>query len=141
MKALSIRQPWAWLIIRPDLTDPAQRREAAEQGLIKNIENRNWHTAFRGRVYVHAGKGMTIDEYTGCKVFVRERFGDAIQLPKFEDLQRGGILGTVEIRHCTPVSESPWFEGEFGFVLKDAEPLLFRACKGALGFFEPVFGT
>lgn len=38
MKALSIRQPWAWLIIRPDITDPVIR--AAHSPLIfKDIES------------------------------------------------------------------------------------------------------
>ena len=31
MKALTIQQPWAWLIIRPDITDPQER--AAVRGL------------------------------------------------------------------------------------------------------------
>lgn len=37
MKALSILQPWAWLIVNGN----------------KDIENRNWHTRFRGRFLVH----------------------------------------------------------------------------------------
>ena len=39
MKALSIKQPWAWLICAG----------------YKDIENRDWSTKFRGRIYVHAG--------------------------------------------------------------------------------------
>ncbi|WP_206002040.1 ASCH domain-containing protein [Paraburkholderia aromaticivorans] len=39
MKALSIRQPWAWLIVKGH----------------KDIENRTWSTRFRGRVLIHAG--------------------------------------------------------------------------------------
>jgi len=38
MKAISIRQPWANLIVHD----------------IKPIENRSWKTNFRGRVLVHA---------------------------------------------------------------------------------------
>ena len=40
MKALSIRQPWAWLIVAG----------------YKDVENRTWATDFRGRIYVHAGQ-------------------------------------------------------------------------------------
>ena len=43
MKALSIRQPWAWLIVHGR----------------KDIENRSWRTKFRGRFLVHAAQGMT----------------------------------------------------------------------------------
>ena len=39
LKAPSIRQPWAWLIVNG----------------YKDIENRDWTTNFRGRVYVHTG--------------------------------------------------------------------------------------
>lgn len=35
MKALSIRQPWAWLILHAG----------------KDIENRVWQTRFRGELY------------------------------------------------------------------------------------------
>ena len=44
MKALSIRQPWAWLIVNGH----------------KDIENRSWPTRFRGPVLIHAAKGMTM---------------------------------------------------------------------------------
>ncbi|MEI3544750.1 MAG: ASCH domain-containing protein [Alphaproteobacteria bacterium] len=37
---LSIRQPWAWLIVNG----------------YKDIENRTWPTHFRGKVLIHAGK-------------------------------------------------------------------------------------
>ncbi len=40
MKALSIRQPWAWLIANG----------------YKDIENRSWRTNFRGEFLIHAGK-------------------------------------------------------------------------------------
>ena len=42
-KVLSIRQPWAWLILHGG----------------KDVENRNWATKVRGRVLIHAGSTMT----------------------------------------------------------------------------------
>lgn len=48
----------------------------------------------------------------------------------------GGIVGEVEIVDCVDESESPWFFGKFGFVLRNAKPLPFRAHKGRLGFFD-----
>lgn len=51
MKALSIRQPWAWLIVNG----------------FKDIENRSWDTKYRGLVLIHASKGMTKDQYRACR--------------------------------------------------------------------------
>lgn len=118
MKALSIRQPWAWLIVNGH----------------KDIENRCWKTNFRGKIYVHAAKGMTRGDYLACKICCADIPG--VNLPPFEKLERGGIVGTVEIVDCVDQDASPWFFGEFGFVLKNAIPLPFRPLKGALGFFN-----
>jgi hypothetical protein len=52
MKALSIMQPWAWLIVNG----------------LKDIENRKWSTDFRGEFLVHAGK--TYDE--GAHIALRQ---------------------------------------------------------------------
>ena len=54
----------------------------------------------------------------------------------FDDLQRGGIIGSVEIVDCVRESASPWFVGEFGFALRDPQPLPFVPWKGQLGFFD-----
>lgn len=119
MKALSIRQPWAWLIVNGH----------------KDIENRDWATKFRGLVLIHASKGMTRDEYEDCK-FVTKGLKPALEFPAFEALERGGIVGCAEITNCVTRSASPWFYGRYGFVLRGAEPLTFRAYKGSLGFFD-----
>lgn len=116
MKALSIRQPWAWLILHGH----------------KDIENRKWKTHFRGKIYVHASKGMTRDEYAIAHVLAEEQ---GVELPPFDQLERGGIVGTVEIVDCVDKDPSPWFFGEFGFLLKNPAPLPFRPLSGKLGFF------
>lgn len=118
MKALSIRQPWAWAILHVG----------------KDVENRNWSTRFRGTVAVHAAKGMTRDEYDSyvCKYF---RIG--LPVPRPEDLTRGAIVGLVDIVDCVRHSDSPWFQGECGFVLANPRPLKTPIpCKGALGFWD-----
>lgn len=46
MKALSIRQPWAWRIIHEG----------------KDIENRCWPTRFRGTFLIHAAKGVDAED-------------------------------------------------------------------------------
>ena len=116
--ALSVRQPWAWLI--------ANR--------YKDIENRTWPTRLRGRIYVHAGKGMTDDEYLEAFVIARQ---NGVTLPPAWELERGGIVGEVEIVGCVTESDSGWFSGPYGFVLRAAAPLRFAPCRGALGFFRP----
>lgn len=127
MKALSTRQPWAWLILNvgPD---------------VKDIENRKWRTWQRGRVLVHAAKGLTRYEYDQAVAHVWSLYRDGrigrIDVPAFEALERGGIVGSVEIVDCVSRSPSPWFEGPFGFKLANPEQLPFTPLKGALGFFE-----
>lgn len=118
MKALSIRQPWAWLIVNGH----------------KDIENRVWPTKFRGPVLIHASKGMTRDEYAFALVHAEEQ---GVALPPFDELERGGIVGRAVITDCVTRSESPWFFGDYGFVMTKAEPLPFELCKGSLGFFTP----
>jgi hypothetical protein len=134
MRALSLRQPWAWLMIRPDITVPAEREVARELHLIKDIENRDWHTKVRGRVLVHAAKTMTRDDYATAHAHASDL---GIELPPANELDRGGIVGEFFITGCVTNHESPWFFGDFGFTVENAKPLPFTPCRGMLGFFEP----
>ena len=115
MKALSIMQPWAYLIV---------------QGF-KDIENRTWRTGFRGPVLIHAGK-----KFDG-KDDANDWDWPHIERP--EDFDMGGIVGEAEIVDCVTRSASRWFEGPYGFLIRNARPLPFRPCRGMLGFFEPDF--
>ncbi|MBG6287718.1 ASCH domain-containing protein [Pseudomonas nitroreducens] len=117
MKALSIRQPWAWLVVNG----------------FKPIENRDWPTRYRGRFLVHASKGMTRDEYEDARDLAHEL---GITIPAPHELERGGIVGEATITGCVDHSASPWFFGKFGFALVDAKQLPFRPLKGQLGFFD-----
>ena len=119
MKVLSIRQPWAWLILNAG----------------KDIENRTWPTRFRGRVLIHAGKAMTKTEHT-IAAYTLDSIIPSHYMPRRHELERGGIVGEVEIVDCVTQSNSPWYSGEYGFVLRNPKPLEFRPCKGALGFFN-----
>lgn len=120
MIALSIRQPWAWLILNAG----------------KDIENRTWSTRVRGRVLVHAGIGCTKLEYDTAYIDAVANGVDVRKMPTWRAIERGGIVGSVEIVDCVATSTSPWFCGRYGFVLRDPQPTAFRPCKGALGFFE-----
>ena len=118
MKAITLRQPWAWAIINAG----------------KDIENRNWKTHFRGRVAIHTAVGMTRGEYDRVCEYIRGVNG-RIRIPAYEELERGAIVGTVEIVDCVQDSDSSWFMGEYGFVLARPKRLPKPIpCKGALSF-------
>lgn len=122
LKALSIRQPWASLIVRAG----------------KSIENRDWKTNYRGLVAVHASAKMTrADMEDACGLM--RTFIPKFSAQRFEqdEFPLGAIIGTVEIVDCVTHSDSLWFCGEYGFVLRN--PISFAQqvkCKGALGFWE-----
>ena len=126
--ALSVRQPWSWAIIHAG----------------KNIENRTWRTGFRGQVCIHAAKGMTNREWDDAMEFIDQAFpvplsanhGRRASAIHSKEAKRGGIIGTVEIVDCVDQSDSPWFFGGFGFVLRNPRPIDFIPVKGALGFFD-----
>lgn len=137
MLALSIRQPWAWLIVRPDLTGE-ERAAAIRDGVTKNVENRGWHTGRRGPFLIHAARGMTRDEYEDANDPLAWIGGPTIELPPYEDLQRGGIVGQADLVDCLHFADrrSLWHFGKWGFYLANIEPLPFHPCRGQLGFFD-----
>ncbi len=116
MKALSIRQPWAWLIANGH----------------KDIENRTWRTKFRGKFLVHAGKKFDNAGYD----WVANEMN--IALPDKKAFELGGIVGRAEIIACVSRSDSAWFTGPIGFIIQNAAALPFHACRGRLGFFDVV---
>jgi hypothetical protein len=124
LKALSIRQPWAWLILHGG----------------KDIENRTWSTKVRGRILIHASQGMSVDEWEDGLCFaIKARKGRGhplVTMPGPKQITRGGIVGSVEIVDCVTASDSPWYMGDVGFVLRDPRPLPFVPLKGRLGFFD-----
>jgi hypothetical protein len=121
MKALSIMQPWAWLIVNGH----------------KDIENRNWPTRFRGRLLIHAGKKVDRDALEDMRAGIHPVTGHPHRFDLPDTFETGGIVGEAEIVGCVSASSSPWFVGFHGFVIASARPLPFRPCRGALGFFEP----
>ncbi len=134
MKAISIRQPWAWLIVND----------------FKDIENRSWDTKYRGLVLIHASTHkVTLAEYAAT-VEVVEAFERRnrchVDLPRREtfnqsDIMRGGIVGYTHITGTTRESASPWFFGPVGFQLSGSKPLPFQPLKGRLSFFETGYGV
>ena len=117
MKALSLKQPFAELIL---------------QGR-KKIELRKWNTKFRGEFLIHASKN------TDKKAM--ERFGFK-ELPLGHIVGKATL---IEVKKYNDESEhnkdqnlhlasSYW--GDYGFVLKNAERIKEIPCKGKLGFWN-----
>jgi hypothetical protein len=122
IRALSIRQPWAWAIIYAD----------------KDVENRSWQAVnhglkVRGRIAVHASGGMLRWEYVGAAAFMDEI---GVQCPPAIDLKRGGIIGSVEIIDVVSDYQSHWFFGPRGLILRNPKPCDFIPAKGCLGYFD-----
>lgn len=116
MKVLSVKQPWAWLLIHGG----------------KDIENRDWCCLYRGPLAIHASKSVTAREWCDCVDYVRHFDHDlAERIPKITELQRGAIIGTVYMRGCVIDSKSPWFQGRYGFVPVPA--------RGSLGLWNLDF--
>jgi hypothetical protein len=120
--ALSVQQPWAWLIVNG----------------LKDIENRTWPTRVRGDVLIHAGKRFDREGYRFVQRMIAE--GESLDLPAPEQFERGGIVGMTRITGCVEDHNSIWFFGPYGFTLdrRASRPLPFRPVRGALGFFAPA---
>lgn len=125
MKALSILQPWAWLIVHGH----------------KPVENRTWSTSFRGEFLVHAGKKWGPEQRRDY-MWVLANTDVGLDLPPmyaFENeigFLRGGVVGQARVVDCVQAMDSVWFSGPYGFVLADAKPLPFVSYRGQLGFFD-----
>jgi hypothetical protein len=124
MKALSIKQPWAWAVMNL----PKEYR--------KDIENRTWNTKHRGEFLVHASKGFDDAGYERMRWYLKE-LGYKGHIPTKKEFAYGVLLGTVELVDVTQKATSRWWEGVYGFKLKNAKPFLYPiAHKGALNFFN-----
>ena len=122
LKALSVRQPWAWAIIHAG----------------KDVENRSAaairHMPFVAghRIAIHAAKGMTRAEYEEAAEFMRSI---GVECPPARDLVRGGIIGSARVAGFVKRHASPWFFGPRAIVLSDPRPCEPVAAMGTLGLF------
>lgn len=122
MRAISLRQPWAWAIFHG-----------------KPVENRTWWTAYRGPLLIHASKTLDID---GAWWIFENR--EQLDLPMVTVeylLSRpvGAFVGKVEMVDCVKNYRSPWFFGPYGHVYRNSEefetPIPYRGKQGI--FFVP----
>lgn len=135
MKAISIKQPWAYLICSG----------------IKDVENRNWKCPQKyigQRILIHASakptvKGnciscwMTEDQYRFITLNISsgKRLNDICFLEHYSS----AIIGSVKIVDCVVNHPSVWAEkGVFNWVL--SEPILYENpienVKGKLSFWD-----
>ena len=119
MKALSIAQPWAECIVSKG----------------KNIENRTWDTKFRGYVAIHASKSKDLSRFEYCQEIYK------INLTP-DDVDLGAIVGIAELvevvtKKSLTTETKKWFQGEFGFHLKNIIKLKKPVkVNGALSFWK-----
>jgi len=135
MKALSGYAEWFWLMAKN----------------WKDVENRNWSLAryikrseLPVRIYLHASKTATGREEI---TFIKSKLTPE-QCREFEMVDwgkyRGHIIGEITLTDEVTFEDigikathSPWFFGEYGFVVKDG--VLYETpipCRGQLGFFK-----
>jgi len=124
MKAISIRQPWAWAILHAG----------------KRVENRVWRArpSYRGPLLIHAAKGCTRDEFMAgaCRI----KLASGVTVPPLATLPRGALVATARLVDVIDTSQSsdPWaVPGGIGLVLDDVralwEPIPWN---GELGLFD-----
>jgi ASCH domain len=112
LRALSIRQPWAWAV-------------AAGH---KSIENRTWTTSYRGPFAIHA-----------ARVVETEAFADVERLtgqPVPGGLALGAVVAVCHLIDVVTQSDDVWFSGPYGWVLADMLPICPVQCVGQQRLFE-----
>lgn len=128
MKALSLTQPWAELVVRG----------------LKEYETRSWSTTHRGPLAIHASKGFP--RWAQRLLDEGEPIGDALNMPPGE-LPRGAIVGTVVLIGCysttglqaarsiTPqeINFGDWGPGRYAWHFENPVQCKPASVKGALG--------
>ncbi len=133
MKCLSLRQPFATLVILG----------------AKRAETRSWPTQHRGPLAIHAARQFPLDARALCE---REPFRTVLEAagyPTAEQLPLGAILGIVDVTDCRPAEDfdvdpasdeaafGDFRPGRWGWLLANPSGLpLPIPCKGQLGLFD-----
>lgn len=121
MKALTVRQPWAWAILHAG----------------KRIENRTRRTNYRGRFYIHAGLAWpNFQMLLDCE----SRLGDTQGCPDATDFTYGALIATAELVGCvwSDTIVTPWGESQaWHWMLDNVKPLRKPIpARGQLGLWE-----
>ena len=142
LPCLSVRQPWASLIVHN----------------FKPIENRTWPIAYRGPFLVHAGKTWGRDEQDAYRELLQIAL-DHNDMRRVEAIQRsqsfrGGIVGFATLSACISRDRwidagrrlydgwKNWFCGDYGWILKNPVALgRVVVFPGRQGLFRIPCGT
>jgi activating signal cointegrator 1 len=132
MKALSIQQPWASLIV---------------QGC-KRVETRSWFTHYRGPLVIHAGSRFRKPQWDLCKETPFQECLAAADLHRLRDLPLGCVVGVVTMIDCVPVSDladtldlrercfGDFSDGRYAWLFADPLPCAPVRWVGQLGLFD-----
>src|SRR6516164_125406 len=90
--ALTVHQPWAWAITMGH----------------KTIENRTWHTSYRGPLFIHAGGRKGAKEWLADWDTLVEEFAErGVKLPPIGTLTFGAIVAVAELTDVVPLRKAP----------------------------------
>ncbi len=128
MRALTVRQPWASLIISG----------------VKNIENRSWTTDHRGPIVITSSAASApAHEWENARAILESIDPEHPAISAFFDNPRnapvGMALGTVEVVSVlTDIENSPWtIPGNWHWVLANPRPFDPPVqCVGKLGLWD-----
>lgn len=117
MKALSLKQPWAELIL---------------QGK-KRIEIRKWNTKFRGEFLIHSSK---IPDWKGMKKFGFKDLPCGVIVGKatLVDVKKYASEKDFLRDKNLHLATKDW--GNYGFILKEVKRINKIPAKGKLGFWD-----
>ena len=115
---LSVRQPWVWALLYGG----------------KMIENRNWSTRYRGRIWIHASQRENRQDIEEAVRLVAQswkcNYRQALEHYR-EHAQRGAILGEMTLTDCRrldeldrsdPLRSNPWTEGQWLWLVTEPVP-------------------
>jgi hypothetical protein len=121
VRCLTVRQPWAWAILEG----------------IKDVENREWSTSYRGPLLIHAAAAPAFRWAPGQVLADGET-----ELPPMSELVYGAILGVVDLYDVVDASDFPpddaWARGPYCWCLDDPRRLTVTVpCRGQMGLWTP----
>lgn len=130
MRAISIIQPWATLILLGE----------------KEYETRSWGNDYRGPVLIHASRKKSRELEFTCRSnpIVAELFKK--HGLDFEKLPRGGFIGQVEMIDCLPTGSltvgaqeaavGDFRPGRHALKFTNPKPFQLIECAGMLGLYR-----
>ncbi len=116
MKALSVKQPWAWGLVTG----------------LKTIENRTWKTSHRGPLLIHAGKSTELDPLAPPFDLLFPGLDPA-------DLIYQSLIGIVDIIDCVPLADAPvtpFTQGPYCWICANPRPIRPIPCAGKQRLFS-----